>query len=461
MWSGSLPAVAAATDNRTSEQHVIEHPHPTVATVKLLYAQALYCAFPGCREPLYREDEMSGKWVLNSRVSHICARSEGGPRWDPLQSAEANRSEANLVLMCTKHAGAIDDALTVSHYPAALLRDWKSAQVEEHRQRREGWPLTTAMAGEALTASFKDVAVAINNSVVNLGGEGGRAPGSGGGGGGAIGPGARGGRGGNAGRITDLDGNPVPEEDWIKFLDGATAAPAPGSGGPGAGAIGPNAIGGDGGDGGEGLAGQIKLQPGDIHEVTIGAGGEPPRLPGQHGTPGGDTTLTIKSPDGTVKRVLRVRGGAAARAGTLPDDWLTISENDLRDGFQISTLLAVNSFDVRDGLVYILGGGFARMSIPSLPHHMVWAVVCGATWNYLTPLPMRGLQVCLTAPNGTETSRIALPLPQAASNGLSWIWTIHLGAPLDLEGNWRISVQSGEHLLSEIYISVTLQEGQR
>lgn len=442
-----------------NRQRMIEHPHPTVATVKLLYAQALYCAFPGCRETLYREDEASGRWVLNSRVSHICARSEGGPRWDPLQPAEGNRSETNLVLMCTKHASTIDDALTVSHYPAALLREWKSAQVEEHRQRREGWPLTTAMAGEALMASFNDVAVAINNSVVNLGGEGGRAPGSGGGGGGAIGPGARGGRGGNGGRITDLDGNPLPEDELNKFFEGvATTTPAPGAGGRGAGATGPNAIAGDGGDGGDGATGEITLQPGDIHELTVGAGGEPSRLPGQHGTSGGDTTLTIKSPDGTVKRVLRIRGGAAAKAGTLPEDWLTISEEDLHNGFQISTLLVANSLELRDGLLYMLGGGLAWIGVPSVPQPMVWRVACGATWNRLVPGPVRGLQVCLSSPDGKETSRIALPLPEAASNGLSWLWPVNLGAPIDQEGNWRVSVQSGEHLLSEIYVKVLLQK---
>jgi RHS repeat-associated protein len=46
---------------------MIEHPPPTTATVKLLYAQALRCAYPHCSETLYREDETTGRWILNSR----------------------------------------------------------------------------------------------------------------------------------------------------------------------------------------------------------------------------------------------------------------------------------------------------------------------------------------------------------------------------------------------------------
>ncbi len=45
----------------------------------------------GCPQPLYRVSE-SGERVLNSRVAHIHARSEGGPRWNPTMTAEENRA---------------------------------------------------------------------------------------------------------------------------------------------------------------------------------------------------------------------------------------------------------------------------------------------------------------------------------------------------------------------------------
>ncbi len=217
---------------------MIEHPHPTPATAKSLYARALRCAHPDCTEPLYRQDERSGAWTLNSRICHIRARSENGPRWKPDQTSDENRAEANLLLMCARHASAIDDPANVSSYGEQTLFGWKNEQIETHKKAIGGWPLTDRMAEEALSISFPDFSVSFTDSVVSLGGEGGQAPGSGGGGGGAIGPGARAGKGGKGGNITDLDGG---SPDILEKLLGYVAGPeehVPGSGGAGAGAIG-------------------------------------------------------------------------------------------------------------------------------------------------------------------------------------------------------------------------------
>ncbi len=111
--------------------------------------------------------------------------------------------------MCLEHASAIDDGRTVDRYPATVLLEWKRLQTEEYRRRMEGWPLTTAMAEEAIAASFANVGIAINQSNVELGGQGGHGAGAGGGGGGAIGPNSRGGKGGDGGRHHDLDAHPL------------------------------------------------------------------------------------------------------------------------------------------------------------------------------------------------------------------------------------------------------------
>jgi hypothetical protein len=103
----------------------IEHPLPTEATVKLLYAHAFGCAFEGCPRPLYRLDNETGVRTLNSRVCHINARREGGPRSDPNHSPDENRSDQNLILMCVEHAAVIDMPETISTYPVVRLRDWK------------------------------------------------------------------------------------------------------------------------------------------------------------------------------------------------------------------------------------------------------------------------------------------------------------------------------------------------
>jgi len=84
------------------------------------------------------------------------------------------------VIMCLKHASAIDDPKALSAYPAELLRDWKRSQIEDHQRRMLGWPLTEAMADDVLEHQFPDGDINFNGSTVNLAGQGGQAPGAGG-----------------------------------------------------------------------------------------------------------------------------------------------------------------------------------------------------------------------------------------------------------------------------------------
>lgn len=443
----------------TTNAMAIEHPPPTTATVKLLYAHAFGCARPGCNVPLYREDQESDAWTLNSRICHINARSEGGPRWDPSQSPEDNRAESNLLLMCLEHASAIDDRKALAAYPAKLLREWKQAQIEDHRRRREGWPLTAAMADQAITASFFHVGIAINQSNIHLAGGGGNAPGAGGGGGGAIGHGARAGDAGKGGDHYsfgfDLSSPPNDMEASLRQA-GVSIERPPGAGGGGAGAIGDNAIAGDGGDGGNGASFSMAAVPGDIFDVEIGEGGKGSILPGQHAQDGGDTVLRIRSPDGTLKQAIRIKGGAGPKAGKLPDGVLEISQADLDGGFQISTLMLLNAAELRDELLFILGGGWSKYYVPALPFDVAWSVLCTATWGILDPSADRGLQLCVLDPQEVEVSRIALVLPSPASSETNRHWLGAIGAPLNSEGRWKVRVQSGEFLLSQVEVGVVV-----
>src|SRR5262245_48920977 len=158
----------------------IEHPPPTESTVKMLYAHAFHCAFNRCQRPLYRVSEQTSEKILNSRVCHIHARREGGPRWDPGQSPENNRSEQNLVLMCIEHASTIDNPATLPAYTAERLREWKTKQLQEYERLKKGWLIDSEMAREAIRASFSSLGVVVTNSTVNLMAEGGKAPGAGG-----------------------------------------------------------------------------------------------------------------------------------------------------------------------------------------------------------------------------------------------------------------------------------------
>lgn len=150
----------------------VEHPQPTNSTVYKLYASSQRCAFPGCAEPHIEVDANTGVKVCNSEVCHICARRENGPRWDASQTAEVNRSDSNLVLLCRKHHAFVDDRRNEGFYTPEVLKAWKVEQ-----EALEGKPLT-----QDDIDAIAQTNVFITAEILNLGGQGGTAPGSGGGG---------------------------------------------------------------------------------------------------------------------------------------------------------------------------------------------------------------------------------------------------------------------------------------
>ncbi len=139
-------------DNSRQASHTAGHRFPRPSTVKKLYGTAFRCAEPSCTRPLYRVSDETGEWVLNSRVAHIKARSEGGPRWDPAMSEEENRDAANLLALCEMHAFEID--ATPERYPVELLQSWKRAQLEECRELGKSWPLSKDEARDVALHSF-------------------------------------------------------------------------------------------------------------------------------------------------------------------------------------------------------------------------------------------------------------------------------------------------------------------
>jgi len=143
----------------------VEHPPPTDATAKRLYATAIACAFPDCGAPLYRTDFHPP--ALNSRIAHICARREGGPRWDPGMSPAENRSYENLLVLCIVHADLVDQTRLVAQYDVETLREWKSAQVAAYERaatasRAAGLQLTDDQVTEVVEESVRRVHVTVH-----------------------------------------------------------------------------------------------------------------------------------------------------------------------------------------------------------------------------------------------------------------------------------------------------------
>jgi hypothetical protein len=160
-----------------------------------------------------------------------------------------------------------------------------------------------------------------------------------------------------------------------------------------------------------------------------------------------------------LKRTIRVKGGAGARAGDLPDGATEISESDLVSGFQISALFPADAAELRDGLLFILGGGWTKYRVPKLPQETVWQVICTANRNaQLNSSAARWLQLCVLDPQGVEVSRIALELPEHALSSTNFHWLVPIGAQLNATGLWTIRVQSGGFLLSQIGVNVELSQ---
>jgi hypothetical protein len=423
----------------------LEHRSPSLATIKQLYATALHCGYEGCDRDLYVEDQQSGQWVLNSRICHIHARSEHGPRWKSSQTEEENRSEANLILMCPEHASRIDIKGADKIYPPERLFQWKREQIEDHRQRAAGWPLTTRMAEEAQGASFTNVGIAIVGSTVNLGGQGG-APGGGGGGGGAIGPNAHAGHGGPGGNVVD--------GEW-EHPNGVDFSPGVGGGGGGGGSEGDGAAGGNGGGGGEITCFTVATSDlPDTLEIEIGRGGTGGHLPGQHGLRGTDTVLKEVGIDGTVVRQLRGRGGEAGQANDSSDKFGAIVLDDLRDGFQISTLMIANGIETRDGWLYVLGGGLEKLSVSKFPFDAVFNILCVASWLKRGRSGENVIHLGIENPDREEVSSVALTLTDKRPDAGHMQWIQQIGASLTECGTWTFSVRSGDFVLAKIPLNV-------
>jgi hypothetical protein len=87
------------------------------------------CAFPSCRAPILDTDHH----VIVGQVCHIKAKSPGGPRYDPDQSAEERDGFDNLMLMCAAHNKIIDDPSSAVAFPVEML--WEFKQQHETRLR--------------------------------------------------------------------------------------------------------------------------------------------------------------------------------------------------------------------------------------------------------------------------------------------------------------------------------------
>ena len=102
---------------------------PEHTRLKLWVEAAGRCEFPGCNEPIWRNNLTLSDGNFGE-VAHIIASSEDGPRGSE-ESADLRIDYSNLMLLCQRCHKEIDDA--PDRYPTELLRRWK----QDHEKRIE------------------------------------------------------------------------------------------------------------------------------------------------------------------------------------------------------------------------------------------------------------------------------------------------------------------------------------
>jgi hypothetical protein len=140
----------------TQSEKANEATGPSVAVIKQLFAKSgNKCAFKNCVSPI-----IDGKKVVG-KICHIKAKSEGGPRYDPHQTAAERRGYDNLILLCGRHHDVIDDdpdAYNVDYLHKMKLKHEESAttlsgeQVERGVQTILDQPVSTIGQSGGITA---------------------------------------------------------------------------------------------------------------------------------------------------------------------------------------------------------------------------------------------------------------------------------------------------------------------
>lgn len=80
------------------------------------------CTEPNCKKSLIAEDGQS----IVSKICHIEAASENGPRWNKFMGDDERRHYNNLILLCDEHHTIIDNKDNESKFPVKLLKEWKA-----------------------------------------------------------------------------------------------------------------------------------------------------------------------------------------------------------------------------------------------------------------------------------------------------------------------------------------------
>lgn len=90
------------------------------------------CSNPSCRRSTSAANTSSDGALNIGEAAHICAASQGGPRFDPSMSEDERKSISNGIWLCATCHKIVDD--DPKRFPPTLLHQWKQEAEEESRR---------------------------------------------------------------------------------------------------------------------------------------------------------------------------------------------------------------------------------------------------------------------------------------------------------------------------------------
>ncbi len=96
-----------------------DYKHTTIRRLDTLSGNQ--CAFPNCNRSLIAKDDET----IVSKICHIEAANELGPRFNSSMTDDERRHYNNLILMCDECHRIIDNKDNEKRYSVVLLKEWK------------------------------------------------------------------------------------------------------------------------------------------------------------------------------------------------------------------------------------------------------------------------------------------------------------------------------------------------
>lgn len=90
------------------------------------------CSNPDCGRSTVGAADDESKFVNIGVAAHICAASEGGPRYDVNMTQEERKSYNNGIWLCQWCAKLIDS--DIDRYSVEVLRQWKKASGRKYER---------------------------------------------------------------------------------------------------------------------------------------------------------------------------------------------------------------------------------------------------------------------------------------------------------------------------------------